>query len=222
MRSIVVYSLLCLVSGCLLFDTGGGSQCLQTRGGVEASLDAPPLRNPETLICEDFGGPPCDPSCGPCPLAEDQAPIPSWGVCGSTCEGRDEATCAADPACRVVRDARCAVSGACANDYLGCFPTDMFTDPSVNCATATDGTTCSRSNACTALHRNDPCPLDAPCPLSFAMCITEGANPGTCKGNVACDALPPPCPANTTPGIDGLCWSGFCIPNDICEGTMPP
>jgi len=218
MRSLVATSVLCLVSSCLLFDSGGGHQCLRDLSG-EKDVQPAPQRDPETLICESFGGPPCDPSCGlPCPAvgAADQ-PAVSWGFCGSPCEALDEATCATSDTCRVVREARCAVSGTCTTDFLGCFPTDQTVDPTIDCASQTDGFSCSRSVNCTALHRNDPCPLDAPCPETFAMCIPEGSDPGHCTGPVACDALPPTCPANTTPGISGACWSGFCIPNDICE-----
>jgi len=211
MRSLVAYSLLCLAAGCVLFSTDGGHTCRDEDVGAPAPLQ----RNPDTLICESIGVPPCDPACGPCPAVD--SPAVSWGICGSPCETLDRAACAASTSCRVVLEARCAVSGTCTDDFLGCFPTDQFADPAVDCAAALDGTTCSRSANCTALHRNDPCPADAPCPQQFAMCLPEGVSPGTCKGQVACDALPPPCPANTTPGIAGACWSGFCIPNDICE-----
>src|SRR5262245_57138382 len=55
------------------------------------------LRNPENLICEQYGG-------GGCGYQE---PAPSWGQCYSACESLDETTCAAAAECRLVKDAEC-------------------------------------------------------------------------------------------------------------------
>lgn len=42
-----------------------------------------------------------------------------------------------------------------------------------------------------------------------------------CKGEVACDALPPPCPVGTLPAIDsnGTCWTGGCAPVEQCAAV---
>ena len=102
---------------------------------------------------------------------------------------------------------------------MGCFPTDQFVDPTVVCTAATDGESCSRNNKCSALHRNEPCPLalDAVCVRPFALCVNEGADPGNCDP-AACDAIPPSCPSQTTPGVANGCFTGVCIPNDLCPG----
>jgi hypothetical protein len=208
---------------CLLPPAGGGTE---PGGGREPSAIAP-LRNPNTLTCDDFGGGgECRPECGPCPLGiEDQAlaPIPSWGTCFSSCENLDETTCGARTDCRVVKDAFCAVQGDCFTDFLGCFPTDNFIDESVDCASAFDGETCSRNPACTAFHRQEACPLKpedpAPpqCQRDFAFCMPEGVSPGVCNAPVACDSAGPNCPSGTTAGIAEGCFTGACIPLDLCE-----
>jgi hypothetical protein len=202
--------ILLLASGCsLVFDDGGDDVCLA--GAEPASLPAP-QRNPDTLTCESFGGGGCLPECGPCP-ALDLAPLPSWGFCGSTCEALSEADCTRTDGCRVVKDAACSVSGGCATAYLGCFPTDQSTDPTLDCFTARDGFNCSRNAACTAYHRNAASGLER----TFAMCAPEGQAPGTCYGVVVCTRPAPACPTGTMPGIAGGCYSGACIPLDVCE-----
>jgi hypothetical protein len=227
--------LVCLLSGCYIINpehgTGGDDDdCLtppvgEGSGGKDepASVVAP-LRNPNTLTCDTFGGGgPCDPNCGPCPLEEGQAlaPIPSWGQCFSSCEQLDESSCEVRTDCRVVKDARCSVSGDCFTDFMGCFPTDQFVDNSVNCATAFDGETCSRNPTCTAFHRESACPLEDPvppqCNRDFAFCMPTGVAPGVCNEPVTCDAVGPACPTNSTPGISGGCFTGACIPLDLCE-----
>ncbi len=217
--SIGIVALFALAGCQLFFDDRGGKSPCETADDIAdppPGAQPAPQRNPETLECQSFGST-CDPSCGPCPETA-FAPIPSWGSCGSFCEGQDEAGCAASPECRVVKDARCAVSGDCTTDFLGCFPTDSFTDPTTDCFAARDGQTCSRSSACTALHRLEPCPLalDAPCPEPFAMCVPEGQSPGQCFAPVTCDAVGPACPKDSTPGIENGCFTGACIPMDLC------
>src|SRR5687768_2863858 len=111
---------------CLLPPTGDGDGSSGGGGSREPSAIAP-LRNPNTLTCDDFGGGggTCNPECGPCPLAEDSPvpPIPSWGTCFSACEGLDETTCGTREDCRIAKDAFCAIQGDCFTDFLGCFPT---------------------------------------------------------------------------------------------------
>lgn len=208
------------LSGCFFVfgDDGGDDDCLI----AEPAYDPAPLRNPDTLACESFGGG-CDPSCGPCPgVAERVAPtppLPSWNYCGHRCEGLTESACAADAECRVVKDVRCSIWMDCETDFMGCFPTDTVPDQSIDCARTFDAWECSRSSACTAFHygiggsaRSEPTQLHP-----FATCMPEGSSPGTCWDPVACDAAPPACPEGTTPGIANLCYTGGCIPVDACE-----
>src|SRR5205085_2226639 len=55
-----------------------------------------------------------------------------------------------------------------------------------------------------------------------ASCVpTGGGDPGSCYGEVACDALPPACPSGTTAGRNNACWTGYCIPNYACGPNDP-
>jgi hypothetical protein len=195
-------------------DPGGGYRGGPACKDPEAISTPQELRNPETLVCESYGGTPCDPSCGPCPevVAE-----PTWGVCGSPCDELAENDCERNVACRVVKDAVCAVSGHCVSDYVGCFPTDRVPDGSIDCFAARDGKTCSQSPHCTAFHRGTWRGLQGAVTRPFAMCAPENASPGTCFGPVTCGQPAPACPDETAPGIANGCYTGACIPKDICE-----
>ena len=76
-----------------LYGTGAGDQA-----GEGAAAYDPGQRNPETGVCEFFGGGGgggCTDPCNPCPdvpTDEDRAPIPTWGYCESQCIGLDQAT----------------------------------------------------------------------------------------------------------------------------------
>jgi hypothetical protein len=233
-----------VLPGCFIFfdEHGkGGDQCLlppgddvpEPRPGAEPA----PQRNPHNLMCESFGGGPgtCDPNCGPCPLGEGEtdpkespnglAPLPSWGFCNGSCEALDEATCETEATCRVIRDARCAVSGLCETDFVGCVATDQFIDSSMSCNQITDGETCSRNPSCTAFHRENACgglpfrdsPIPPPCMAEFAFCADENSDPGRCQEQAICDIPTPPCPSGTTAGVADGCFTGVCIPDDLCE-----
>jgi hypothetical protein len=229
MRRLLAIALLGSLSGCLLYFDEHGSSCNLTGDDVLEGGDSAPaqlLRNPEQLTCDPFStGGNCDPSCGPCPAEglELLAPIPTWGECNSSCDTLDELTCSERSDCRIVKDARCSIGpSACFTDFMGCFPVDTIGDIGVDCAAARDGQTCSFSSACTAFHVNEPCPLDGQCPRPFAMCMPAGVSPGECFAPVSCDRATPQCPPDTTPGISGGCFTGGCIPLELCGAVPQP
>ncbi len=43
--------------------------------------------------------------------------------------------------------------------------------------------------------------------------------PVPCNPSVACDSLPPKCPAGTLPSVNEQesCWTGLCVPAEICD-----
>ncbi len=240
MHRLVVLALVsAALPGCFGFfdDQGkGGDQCLIGEDVPQPrpnQAEPAPQRNPQNLICESFGGGTCDPNCGPCPLAGETdpktpsalAPSPSWGFCNGVCESLDEATCQTESACRVIRDARCAVSGECVTDFVGCVASDQFTDQSSACNLITDGQRCSQNPGCTAFHRENSCgglpfrdsPIPPECMAEFAFCAAENSDPGKCHAQAACDRAPPACPAGTTPGVSDGCFTDVCIPDDLCE-----
>lgn len=49
----------------------------------------------------------------------------------------------------------------------------------------------------------------------LGQCIVERLD---CDASqVICLALPPECPKGTVPGVQGQCWSGACVPGEICN-----
>lgn len=49
----------------------------------------------------------------------------------------------------------------------------------------------------------------------LGQCIAERLDCDASK--VVCLAFPPDCPDGTRPGVDGACWSGACVPGEICN-----
>ena len=220
MRRLASFVLLVILPACFWErgKGGGGGDDVCDFPATDLPAIAPaPLRDPGTLICQSFGSG-CNPDCGPCPETTPALtpPIPSWGICGSPCEGLAPAQCAADATCRVVKDAGCTIGGnTCLTDFLGCFPTDTQVDKSVECFTA-DAWTCSRNSACEAHHAQRACPAGQDCARPFATCVPAGHDPGSCTGQVTCRAATPNCPSGTTPGIANGCFTGACIVTSTC------
>jgi hypothetical protein len=211
------------VPGCVLvFDDNHGDDDVCLAGAPEPAALPAPQRNPETLTCESFGGGGggCPIGCGPCAEAP-SPPIPSWGACNGACESLSESECGQAAGCRVVKDAVCAVRGGCFTDFVGCFATDRITDPAVDCFDALDGSSCSRNAECTAYHRVTPAAI-AQDARPFALCTPRGKSPGTCHGRVTCTAQAPACPTGMRAGVAAGCYTGSCIPLDICEPAPQP
>jgi len=221
MRIASLVAVLMFAPGCfwVFDDRGSGDDQCDLVAAQELVADPAPLRNPETLSCQSFGTG-CDPACGPCPLADPSQPIPTWGFCGHSCEQLTETACSADPSCRVIKDVRCLLGRDCTTDFLGCFPTDQGIDNSIDCFAAEDGATCSRSNACVAMHRADcsgAANIPPECVRTFALCAPEGADIGRCHEVATCDVPTPACGVNETAGVANGCYTGACIPDDVCE-----
>ena len=193
-------------------------------GGAQEALG---LRDPESGICEYFGvsNPrPCPDGCACAYPAGDeapgqQAPIPTWGYCESDCSALGESSCLDTSGCRGIYE-----TGT--TNFLECWSTDQTGPAQADDCANLDALSCSVNDNCVAYHEW-PCATGAPdqdfvCgPGSFVACGDEGgsSNPGICYGEVSCDTEPPECPADTMPGIDNGCWTGFCIPNDECESA---
>jgi hypothetical protein len=209
-------------TGCIIyFGDDDDDDCLYGGGGAEPA-PLPGVRNPVTGQCEYHygggGGGGCD-ACGVCePTSIDPAgPVPSWGYCESACSYLDEATCLATAGCRA----------AYMDDfgYYECWAVDMSGPVQGQCA-GLDAWECSRHDDCVAWHTSS-CSSDDPtdpsgdiaCAIgSFRECAAEpGADPGSCFGEVLCDALPPECPPDSIAGRRDGCWTGACILVEECE-----
>jgi len=101
-----------------------------------------------------------------------------------------------------------------------CTPVCVPDEPSCAAVDCGPGYTCIET--CTGM---DPTPSGGgavPPGQCYAQCVPSGGgNPGSCTGQVLCDALPPACPANTTAGRENGCWTGYCIPNSACGPNDP-
>ncbi len=208
----------------------GGAQA----DGEGAAQYDPGQRNPDTGVCEYFGGGGggggCGDPCNPCtdvPTGEDRAPAPTWGFCESQCTGLDEATCTAASGCRAIYTSNC-IDRDCIDEplYVDCWSTDMQGPIQGGGCEGLDAYTCSMHDDCSAVHypacdqAGDAEPAPVPCGAGpFGYCASEGdpIDPGNCYEPVTCDAATPDCPDGTTPGIKNGCYTGYCIPLDQCE-----
>ena len=170
--------------GCnLYFNGGGGDPCEdEWGGGGAAELPSAPLllRNPETGVCEDFGGwggpYPCDDACGPCDNAVPPQITPAPVPAGDEPDGEsapsfeDQADPAPQPTwgycdsyCEGLEEGSCLATDGCrgiyaedgnggAGEFLECWSTDQEATDIVNCE-GLDAYSCSTSDACIAVHQ---------------------------------------------------------------------
>jgi hypothetical protein len=195
----------------------------------------PGQRNPDTGVCEYFGGGGgggCGDPCRPCPAGEDeggaQAPAPTWGFCESQCTGLDQATCTETSGCRAIYTSEC-IEQPCAQPpvYAECWAVDMTGPIQGGGCEGLDATTCSMHDDCAAVHHPvcDGLADALACTVgTFGYCTGEGGGGsvvGSCEGEVLCDGPTPACPDGTTPGIGSFCYTGYCIPLADCDNPNP-
>jgi hypothetical protein len=85
------------------------------------------------------------------------------------------------------------------------------------------GLSCNASEVCLAppgCGTSDGLQEPISCDTCYGYCVPDVQNPGSCVGEVGCRADPPDCPYNSVPGIDNMCWTGYCIPLSQCD-TVP-
>lgn len=239
LASLLAITILLPTAGCDFYFGDDDDEEICPYGGAQAPEYSPEyLRNPDTGQCEDWGyypppDYPCDNACGyPCPDTGNGAaiPPPTWGICGSFCEGLDEPTCLDNSGCRgVYAD----VEGA--RSFVACWPTDM-TGPlqGVTCE-GLDAYTCSQYDDCSAVHACNNAGGDQPLDPSecdvgvFQSCVAEKTGcyfTADCDDGQVCNAetvcLPPPGCGDGGSG-NGLidcttqCY-GFCVtdPTPAC------
>ncbi len=211
--------LLCTLALPLSISCTGNTECEEDlRGAPEPYPQA--QRNPNTGLCQSYGGGGGGGGgdlCGDYDQypAEDQAPIPDWGLCDGYCETLAESDCLAAAECRGSYRDTCAQDTACSPEFHQCWaitPTGPYVTDACGSFQAEE---CARHNECAAVHTWDGTTLGV-----FSFCAdepTSDINAGSCVGEVTCESLPPECPSNTVPGRKDGCWSGFCIPLDECD-----
>ncbi|HEY5926177.1 MAG TPA: hypothetical protein VIV11_31045 [Kofleriaceae bacterium] len=195
--------LLALVAFITLTGCTSDDDCpLYDRGGVP-EIAANELRDPNTGVCQPYGGGGgCESSCGPC-LDTTQA-YPDWGQCYSHCEALDESACKTTSGCRAAYSD---------TSFYQCWAVAQSGPVQGGDCTQFDAYECSRHDDCSAIHATGN-PIG-----SFRSCAEESSiqDPGSCVGEVTCDALPPNCPAGTIAGRRNGCWTGYCIPIADCD-----
>ncbi len=157
------------------------------------------------------------------------------GAGGSLCDGLAEVPCvAAFPDCVPVYDDACCPTcdpGPCADcvNYqyhhcvsvqdgclpeqpvvCGVIPSGACTGQAPSCGPPGGSPTpCGAQPGCieATCSPDVNCPPDVEChPVIGGMCSTE------------CDSVPPTCPTGTTAESDGFCYTGYCIPVEVCGG----
>ncbi len=203
-RFFGVYLLVCLGTACSSHEV-----CDETAARSASEL----RRDPQTLVCVAEARS-CESSGNSGGAQPDSGII--WGACGGTCEQLDETACGAADECRVVKDSSCVAGGDCQSSFVGCFAITKAIYTKVECGRA-DAWNCSRDPGCTAFHSVDPACTTADCARPFSFCAQDGIAPGRCWEPVSCPDAAPECPASSTPGVAGGCFTGACIPLSICE-----
>lgn len=193
-----------LLSGCSFYfggDDDGDDDCLYPAGATEPGIGYE-IRDPNTGICQAWGGDyDCPDSCGPCPLAP-STPLPDWGMCYSACEGLDETSCRDTSGCYA------AYLNDPANDggpkFWGCWATAP-SGPVQGSCTNLDAYECSRHDDCTATYESSTTQLN-----KFIGCAPEVV-PVACETlatEAACTDRP-----DCTPVYDGdqcTCYPDGC------------
>jgi hypothetical protein len=150
------------------------------------------------------------------------------------CETLDHISCLnAYPSCVPVYDDKCCPTcdmGGCADciniQFHHCAPyTEQCTGAPTICGN-TPGWACDGKQAdcnidpggSTAPCATVPGCLPTYCSLTLESCpgdpVCHPATKGTCLNQ--CNSPPPPCPNGTYPESDGLCYTGYCVPQDVC------
>lgn len=82
---------------------------------------------------------------------------------------------------------------------------------------------------CVALHRDQPVPEDCPADCERDACDVWGLSQVLCSHEcrielvecdpamVTCTDAPPSCPEGEMPSLDERCYSGHCVPQELCR-----
>lgn len=206
MKRLALLALTLVIPSCVFFEDDDDDVCAYYEGGRGDQGIAREQRDPVTGVCQAYNyGYDCADPCQPCAGAPEVAiAYPDWGFCDTQCEALDEGTCKSTSGCRAVY---------AGNAFHECWSTSQSGPIQGGGCVGLDAYSCSQHDDCVAIH-------DPGAPIgSFASCANEttSGDPGSCVGEVLCDALPPACPMGTIPGRTNSCWTGYCIPYAQCD-----
>ncbi len=175
------------------------------------------LRNPEDLTCrtQHSSGDACGETAD---RAADTASIePPWGLCDSECDRLPASECALEKQCRLVVDASCVARCDCLDaGFVTCVAIGTGMIDRAGC-TGAGAEVCSLLPHCAAYHRITASGRTGTDPQPFAFCAPEDREPGACYEAAVCGSPAPSCAPGTHPGVSNGCFSGACIPEDLCE-----
>ncbi|HTM19895.1 MAG TPA: hypothetical protein VL172_05290 [Kofleriaceae bacterium] len=135
-------------TGCNIY--GGDDDDCDYGGGAAIAVE---LRNPYTGLCEvgtGGGGNPCDPT-----YTDEAPPTDDWAMCYGSCEGLDEQTCLATPACRGAYVSNCAEWQGCSEQtytFFQCWGTAPSGPIEGGSCEGLDAYSCSLHDDCVAHH----------------------------------------------------------------------
>ncbi len=102
--------------------------------------------------------------------------------------------------------------------------------PAMACTSDDDCVLFDDCCSCQALHVDDPPPPSCPVECKATACMGYGiggvhCEQGSCELDalscnpllVACDALPPDCDPGFLPSVGRSCWTGDCVPAEVCD-----
>ncbi|MFO0619717.1 MAG: hypothetical protein U0414_44445 [Polyangiaceae bacterium] len=161
--------------------------------------------------------------------------VGSTGVTSSSsgkppvCAGLGETQClAAFPECAPVYDDFCCPTctpGPCADcvnmQFYECQPAaSVCSGAPLSCGVVSKENCAGLPATCESAY----CPANAGCvqvcePDANGQCMAGPCHPvtaGSCTS--VCDGIPPNCPPGFVPEQDGTCYTGFCIPDQVCSG----
>ncbi|MDB4960408.1 MAG: hypothetical protein JWP01_407 [Myxococcales bacterium] len=152
----------------------------------------------------------------------------------SNFQGYDFTRCAPEPTAEGCNLVDCGPGSHCEDQCYACDGQDGPCPAVCTPVCVPDSNACAATDCAPGYDCVEVCDaMDPTNPMSggglvpghcYGQCVPSGGgggNPGSCTGEIACDALPPACPANTTAGRENGCWTGYCIPNTACGPNDP-
>jgi len=207
-------------AGCFLYGSDD-DDCVYGGGGGIADYE---LRNPDTGLCEWFGGSVDGDECMGYADME-QVPYPDWGECYGYCAGLDETTCLAASGCRAAYVYLCAEGEICAGlEYFGCWSTAPSGPIQGGDCMGLDAYTCSQHDDCVARHWAAGGAAGAPCADGSCEDRPEPPTIGNFESCANEPGEPPPGCFEDTECPDGFVCNAeeICLPSPYaCDGTDP-
>ncbi|HZS39292.1 MAG TPA: hypothetical protein VFF06_20815 [Polyangia bacterium] len=144
--------------------------------------------------------------------------------CANICAGLDEATCGAQPGCRVDR---CPGCGPGSTYFAGCSdsggpPSPCVTPfcPAMPCDQLTAADACAARSDCHEVFQPGACGCAGCCCTIFARCADGGK--ADCKGPAFCNSAPPDCGDPACGGMYAVAYANSCYEGCVLASACAP